>query len=253
VENALLTGPRSLAFGAAMASFLLMVGNSARPQVASAQSGQRARLVWETEPGFDPGESSPSPDGRYIAFSDWSTGDLGVRDLNVGISRRLTNEGYNKGYAEGTVMSPDDSQIAYKWDDAKDSYQLRIVATAGGPPKTVLRITGPGEYFAPAGWTPDGKRLLVIHGLSDHTTQLALLSLADKSLRPIKSFSWQRIEARLSPDGRYAAYSVTVSVRVTPEIFSSSLRTAPVRRLLSRIPPMTPDQSGRLTDRGCCS
>jgi Tol biopolymer transport system component len=188
-----------------------MVGNGVRPQVVSAQSGPRTRLIWETEPGFDPSESNPSPDGRYIAFSDWSTGDLWVRDLTTGASHRLTNEGYEKGYAEGAVISPDSSQIVYRWDDTKESYQLRIVPTTGGAQKTVLRITQPGEYFVPAGWTPDGKRLLVIHGLPDHTTQLALLSTAERTLRPIKSFSWQRIEARLSPDGRYIAYSLTVS------------------------------------------
>ena len=190
---------------------LIMVGNGVRPQIVSAQSGPRTRLAWETEPGFDPSESNPSLDGRYIAFSDWSTGDLWVRDLTTGASHRLTNEGYEKGYAEGAVISPDSSQIAYRWDDTKESYQLRIVPTAGGAQKTVFRITQPGEYFAPAGWTPDGKQLLVIHGLPDHTTQLALFSTAERTLRPIKSFSWQRIEARLSPDGRYIAYSLTVS------------------------------------------
>jgi tetratricopeptide (TPR) repeat protein len=34
-----------------------------------------------------------SPDGRYLSFVDWISGDLAIRDLNSGTNRRLTNKG----------------------------------------------------------------------------------------------------------------------------------------------------------------
>ncbi len=49
------------------------------------------RLVWS---GSDVDLSgTPSPDGRHMAFVDWSTGDVAVRDLVAGTSRRLTDQG----------------------------------------------------------------------------------------------------------------------------------------------------------------
>lgn len=44
----------------------------------------------EDQPGLS-GEISP--DGRYLSFWDWRTGDLAVRDLQTGQDRRLTSEG----------------------------------------------------------------------------------------------------------------------------------------------------------------
>lgn len=195
------------AFSATILLCLMMVGNSIRP-VSAQDPGQSARQVWTTEPAIDPNESIPSPDGRYIGFTDWSTGNLGVHDLLTGTSRLLTHEGFDKGFVdEDIIMSPDGSRIAYTWDDAKVGYQLRIVSTAGGPAQVIRN----DEYIKPKGWSLDDK-LLVIRWLTDQTTQIAMVSLADKSLHPIKSLSWQHgVEARLSPDGHYVAYSVPVS------------------------------------------
>ncbi len=37
-----------------------------------------ATLVWKSDP-----VGMPSPDGRYLSFVDWSTGDIAVRDLEL--------------------------------------------------------------------------------------------------------------------------------------------------------------------------
>ncbi|MBP1623503.1 MAG: translocation protein TolB, partial [Acidobacteria bacterium] len=49
---------------------------SLRKPVA-ARSGPSTRRIW-TGPDLD-FEGSPSPDGRYLSFVDWETGDLAVR------------------------------------------------------------------------------------------------------------------------------------------------------------------------------
>src|SRR5437870_1494831 len=54
--------------------------------------------------------------------------------------------------------------------------------------------------------TPGGKHLLVVHTLPDRTSQIAMISVQDGSIRVLKSFGWQRIHASISPDGRYIAY-----------------------------------------------
>ena len=34
-----------------------------------------------------------SPDGRFLTYTDWSTGDLALQDLKTGEKRHLTNKG----------------------------------------------------------------------------------------------------------------------------------------------------------------
>ena len=40
------------------------------------------RQVWATPDSDNSG--GPSPDGRYLSFTDWTTGDVSVRDLVTG-------------------------------------------------------------------------------------------------------------------------------------------------------------------------
>ncbi len=171
--------------------------------------GQTARQVWITRASDDPGEGSVSADGRYISFTDWETGDLGVRDVITGVGRHLTNTGdweASGDYAEGSVISPDGRQVAYFWFDEKGKNELRVIPISGGTPRTVHRSDDRSDYIAPQGWTPDGRQLLVVHTLADHTSQIAMVSVQDGSLRALKSFTWQNLNARLSPNGRYIAY-----------------------------------------------
>src|SRR5258706_6089251 len=69
-----------------------------------------ARQIW-TGPGVDgDGYGSPSPDGRYLTYTNWETGDLGLRDLTTSTNRLLTNSGgweASGDYAERSVVSPD--------------------------------------------------------------------------------------------------------------------------------------------------
>src|SRR5205823_6457997 len=179
-----------------------------------APARQAARQIWisATE---DAGGNVPSQDGRYIGYTDWETGDLGVRDLVANTSRRLTNTGgweVSGDYAEGAVVSPDGRQIAYTWEMEKElRSELRILPVNGTertPPRTVHRSESFNDYMAPRGWTPDGKQLLVVHTLLDRTSQIAMVSVADGSIRVIKSVAWQNPGASLSPDGRYIAYDL---------------------------------------------
>ena len=221
--RSLLAPPRALAFGATIALCLVMVGNGIRPQAASAQQaggGMAARQIW-TGDGVD-GMGSPSPDGNYVSFTDWATGDLAVRDLATGSSRRLTNTGgweASGEYAGHSVISPDGRQVAYDWASSKvrdGNYEVRILplntqATPGATPqpRVVLRNNDETPYVSPCGWTPDGRQLLAIRSLKDGTNQLAMVSIQDGSTRVLKSLSWKYPEASLSPDGRHVAYILT--------------------------------------------
>lgn len=203
---------RPMAAGVTTLLCLTMAGDGIRPASAQQAGGRAARQVWVTRPNQDPVYSAISADARYVAFTDWETGDLGIRDLVQGTNRHLTDTGgWEKSgdYAENSVFSPDGKQVAYTWSVEHGSFlhnELRTIPIAGGSPRTVWQGQGFEDYVLPQDWSPDGAQLLVLHALPDRTSQLALLSIRDGSMRSLKSFGWQRLGASLSPDGRWIAY-----------------------------------------------
>lgn len=181
-------------------------------------AGQTVRQAWSGA-GVDP-MGTPSADGRYLSFTDWETGDLAVRDLSANTSRRLTNTGgwqASGDFAEYSVLSPDGRQVAYAWFTDKGSepnaprcicrYELRLVSMSGDGKPRVLLSTALNEWVRPAAFTPDGKQLVVIRASSGRNFQLAVIALADASVRVVKSLG-QRDPSNvsMSPDGRWVVY-----------------------------------------------
>ncbi|HSJ65404.1 MAG TPA: hypothetical protein VK922_16040 [Gemmatimonadaceae bacterium] len=179
----------------------------ARPAVASAADGPVARRLW-AGPEVDL-MGAPSPDGRLLTFTDWSTGELAVYDLTTGRSRPLTRSGpwsANDDYAETSIWSPDGRQVAYTWYTNDDQYELRVIGAEGGSPRTL--VANPDvDYLWPDAWSPDGRYILTILRRPDRSSQLALVSAADGSLRVLKTFDWRwPLQTSISPDGRWIAY-----------------------------------------------
>ncbi len=183
--------------------------NPPDPLIEAAEaSGVVVRQVW-TGPDVDI-MGTPSPDGRFLSYVHWATGDLALRDLEAGKHHLLTRKGSWKdsnSYAEFSVISPDGSRVAYAWSNP--GYELRIVGTDASE-STLLYRNDEIPYLVPKGWTPDGKQVLAVFFRKDGTTQIALISVDDQSVRVVKTLDWDdRVEACLSPDGRYIAYDAS--------------------------------------------
>ena len=90
------------------------------------------RSVWSS-PNAD-GFGTISPDGRFLTYTDWSTGSLALRDLTAGTDLRLTSGTYAEGQTQFSAISKDGKQLAYEWLDNKQPadannvkrYELRI-------------------------------------------------------------------------------------------------------------------------------
>ena len=152
----------------------------------------------------------PSADGHYLLMTDWETGDLGIRDLVAGETRRLTNKGtwaQSSEFALFPILSPDGKQIAYGWFNKEWTWDLRVIGTDGSAPR-VLYQSPEVDFVSPGGWTPDGKYIAVAIVRKGRTTQAALISVADGSLRVLKTkpSGGGGSKIALSPDGRYIAY-----------------------------------------------
>ncbi len=183
--------------------------NPPDPLIAAAEaSGVVVRQVW-TGPDVDI-MGAPSPDGRFLSYVHWVTGDLALRDLEAGKNHLLTGKGSwedSDNYAEFSVVSPDGKRVVYAW--SSPDYELRIVGADASESKLLYR-NDEIPYLVPKGWTPDGKQVLVVFFRKDGTSQIALISVDDQSVRVVKTLGWDnRVEARLSPDGRYIAYDTS--------------------------------------------
>ena len=204
------------------------------------------------------GGGRPSPDGRYLSFTERETGDLAVRDLITNTSRHVTNTGgwvASGDYATGSVISPDGRQVAYEWFVQKEfKNELRVASIATGElvrPKVVLR-TEPNDYLRHLAWTPDGRQLVVLRSLPDRINQIGIVTIQDGSFRNIKSLEWRRSDLlSLSPDGRYIAYDVPAGDAGSPrDIFvlatDGSRETAVVRNPANDSSPLWSPDGSRL-------
>lgn len=158
---------------------------------------------------------APSPDGRYLTYVDWGTGDLAVREISTGESRHLTNKGSwsaSSEFAVTSTIAPDAMQVAYNWfghppNDPKGwGWSLRLVGLDGGEPR-ILYSNSELQYLHPMTWSPDGKQILVLVTERDGTYRLALLQVGSGTLRVLKTLDWRWPgRTTFSPDGRYVVY-----------------------------------------------
>ena len=159
-------------------------------------------------------EGTVSPDGRYLSFPDWETGDLALHDLVTGTDRRLTSDGTTSKYAERSAISRDSKLVAFARFDGKDRYALWLVDLQKGtaaPPRR-LYDNEDVDWLAPYDWSPDGKRIAVQISRKDRTAFIGLISSADGSLTVLKSVDWRGTgRIAFSPDGKFLAYDLPVS------------------------------------------
>jgi Tol biopolymer transport system component len=158
-----------------------------------------------------------SPDGRFLTYTDWAlTNNIMLRDLVAGTSRPLTgNTTYGQfGYSGWSAISRDGKQFAFEWAPRESPDELRVASFngTGVPPSRRLRQFEQGESVRPFDWSPDGKWIAVLVERTDRSSLIGLVSVADGTLRPLKSVDWRGANKMVfSADGRFIAYDLAVT------------------------------------------
>ncbi len=198
------------------------------PSAQAAEDGLRTELVWPEAVGVSP-QGWVSPDGNFVTYVDWiDEGNLAIRNLETGESRRLTDTANgvtsgsadNSSFASNSRISPDGKQVAYSWylaSPADESTELRLLPLGGDAeqPRTILRPAD-GNYASVQDWFPDGDRVAAVISTSDSTSRIVTVSLADGEVSQVRSIDWGAApRVRVSPDGRYLAYSRAPSRETT--------------------------------------
>jgi Tol biopolymer transport system component len=147
----------------------------------------------------------PSPDGRYLTYVDLN-GDLCAQDLATGHTRRLTNKGPSTENAESQIaISRDGHWLAYTWHTLDDANEIRVVGEDGAWPRVLLRRSDVA-FPNPLQWSTDGGELLTLLELKSGDQQLAIISVSTGEVKPLRTFGGGRVDAALSPDGRFVAF-----------------------------------------------
>ena len=171
--------------------------------------GLIVRKVWE---GLDIDACGEiSPDGKYLSFVDWHTGDLAIYEIATGKKRRLTNKGSwdeSDEFALFSRWSPDGTQIVYDWYNDNDFIELCIIDLDGSKPR-ILYSDKQVEWAQTYDWSTDGKQILACFSKRDKPDQIVLVSVGDGSVSVLKTLgNYYPENMCFSPDGRYIVYDL---------------------------------------------
>jgi hypothetical protein len=195
-----------------------------------APSGARehARTVWAAaEDG-----ATISPDGRSVAFVDWSSGDVAVRDLALGTTTRPTEGGMfsgSSGFPEPyIVFSPAGDCLVYPFGDtgaaAPFRYELRLVGIDGAGARVLAVYPPEVELVAPLDWHVDVGILLIVVG-ADASSELVVMDPEGGTPRVLERSSAESgvpRRALFTPDGRAVVYVANGVTRWLPSTGGAS-------------------------------
>jgi tricorn protease len=143
-----------------------------------------------------------SPSGKRVVIQ--ARGELFSVPAKHGVVHNLSR---TSGAAERfPAWSPDGKSIAY-WSDASGEYELGLIPSDGGEPKTLTTL-GPGFRYQ-LFWSPDSTKIAFI----DHTQTIWIYDLETDGFSEVDKGLWrlhpnlQGFDLSWSADSRWIAYS----------------------------------------------
>nr|WP_281383602.1 winged helix-turn-helix domain-containing protein [Granulicella aggregans] len=140
--------------------------------------------------GFSASSFVISPDGQWMAYTEFPSDHLWKSRLDGSEATQLTESG-----ASFQQWSPDGKWLVYT-----DDYKLYRVSADGGPPEILIAT---GNYELVPTWSPDGKSIVFNYwdGVHEPAT-LEILDLATRKVSPMAGAEKCYL-ASWSPDGKY--------------------------------------------------
>ena len=206
-------------FGGGNADF--SVSSNGVLTVRGARESATGRLVWMDRAGTNlgsMGEPGPyisvelSPEGERAAVVMGSAGgterDVWVIEGARGVASRLTTE---QGADVWPVWSPDGSRVAFT-SNRSGVYSI-VIKRADGTGSEEFMSPRP-EGCGPHQWSPDGTFLVLGHNPGATRWDISTLTLEPGAKAvPVLNGSHNEMWARISPDGKWLAYTSDESGR----------------------------------------
>lgn len=215
----------------------------ARARLAALKAGATAQerpstMAIRRVPNGDIGQTldmqtKPSPDGKYLAYTDWDTGNLAILDVATGAKRLLTKEGSWKNvnqYADFCAWSRDSKRIAFQWSISEPEgwrNELRVVSLDGNAALRTIATPGAISLW-PMQWTRDGLRILCEYTTSIRKGELVFVPVDGGELEKLNIEMGQGrwVVSQLIEDDTSILYSNPSDGNASPhDIFVRNLRT----------------------------
>jgi serine/threonine-protein kinase len=169
-----------------------------------------------------------SPDGRRVAYGAFGLGrqtsDLWVTDLDAGTTQRITDDDEDSNDPQ---WSADGDALAYS-ASAPSGKDVMMRSLTGK--KVYAVATRSGMQF-PSDWLRDGSALLVTEQAGSNRDDILVQPADGSTAHPYAATAADETAARISPDGRWVAYTSDRSGR--PEVYLDSYPQPRQRALVS--------------------
>ena len=149
-----------------------------------------------------------SPNGMMLAFHrrQGASDNIWTLDLRNGVSTRVTS---GERTAWAPLWSPDGSSVLFSLQQDSTSFAVVRQPLGGGPPERITEVGQAQDW--PQTWASGGRDLVYsrarIGEFVQESGEFGVISLADRTARPITSARKTRMTPAVSPDGRWLAYS----------------------------------------------
>jgi Tol biopolymer transport system component len=145
-----------------------------------------------------------------------------VTDLGAGTTQRLTDD---DGDSNDPQWNADGSQLAYSVN-APGGKDVFVQRAGGGQPRAIMSRD---RMQFPSDWSRDGSALLVTEETPNNGYDILVQPADGSPARPYATTSANETAARISPDGRWVAYTSDESGK--PEVYLDSY-PKPGRRVM---------------------
>lgn len=161
-------------------------------------------------------------DGNFHAYTDWSNGNLYLKNLTTGEKRQLTSIDWSQAdeFAYHGRFSRDDQYIAYSYYRRPYLIELWVVSLTDG--KNRLVYSDPDLIIFPQDWHPDGTSILceTYNYHRNPNNRLVLIETESNTLKDIFPLTINARGMKFSPDGNYITYDQEIERERHAFIFS---------------------------------
>jgi len=199
-------------------------------RLASVKMDGKDLRLWDAAPAHN--WPRVSPDGRLIARTHidatFSQPDIWIEDLERGTV-------YPALKTLQADMSPtwshDGRKLAFATGHLPERRGKMVVSIVAADGTGLIRsLPCPGDYCEPTDWSPDGSSLLLTVEKDGNSDVWSISTQEDGDAKPVLDATYDEMDARYSPDGRWVVYVSTEAGR--PEVMVRTV-SGPPRRMVA--------------------
>ena len=149
------------------------------------------KKIWEDTDIDDSGEISP--DGKFIAYCDWKTGNLAIYEIETGFKKYLSDLNPGQGsnfnhFAFSPRWSADSRYIYYSVFVNPNLWEARLSDLSGRNIKTLCKVEGKEIWLELNDVAKKGNFVLTTIQSGNNKTQIAIISANNGKIQILKEF-----------------------------------------------------------------